>query len=116
MNTFFGKRFEMLVRDEILPNIFERFRFGRWWYKNEEIDLVISDNDMNLILAEVKWKTLSYKKAKTILSLLEKKGRYFEKNNIRYCLVAKKVEDKERLMKDYLIFDLEDIERILRLS
>ncbi|MCD6484884.1 MAG: ATP-binding protein [Candidatus Odinarchaeota archaeon] len=89
-------------------------KVGRWWYKNEEIDFIISDNDMNLILAEVKWKTLSYKKAKAILGLLEKKGRYFEKNKIRYCLVAKKVEDKERLMKDYLIFDLEDIERTLR--
>ncbi len=59
LETFFGKRFEIMVREEIahlaVPFKFEKI--GRWWFKDKEIDIVaFSEKTSEIFFAECKWK------------------------------------------------------------
>ena len=56
INTFFGKRFEDLIREQIASKISGFPHIGRWWYKDKEIDIVGLDATNNRILfGECKW-------------------------------------------------------------
>ena len=117
--AYMGRVFERLVGS---PEVFIEltgFRFtkiGRWWRKNEEIDLVaLNERERKALFVEVKWKSLSEREARGILKDLERKAEFvglddWEKS---YGLVAKGVEGKEELKKDYLVWDLEDFERLI---
>jgi len=96
------------------------FRFteiGKWWRKGEEIDLVaLNERAKKALFVEVKWRDLSEREARGILKDLKRKAeptglRDWEKG---YGLVAKKVEGKEALRdKGWLVWDLEDFERLI---
>ena len=58
-NIIVSKNYE-LVAPEILRSyeeeIFPILKVGRWWYKNEEIDLIgLNDHTNEILFAEVKW-------------------------------------------------------------
>jgi len=96
------------------------FRFteiGKWWRKGEEIDLVaLNERAKKALFVEVKWRDLSEREARGILKDLKRKA---EPTGLRdwekyYGLVAKKVEGKEALRdKGWLVWDLEDFERLI---
>ena len=99
-----------------LPFKFEKI--GRWWYKEEEIDIVaLNEREKKGLLVEVKWKTLKEREAREILEVLNKKSKLlglegWEKN---YGLIAREIKRKEPLIEDgYLVWDLEDFEEIVK--
>lgn len=116
-NSYLGKTFEKVAREFIVKLIREKklppyTRFGRWWNKNEEIDLVgLNERGRMALFIEVKWKGLTEREARGILKDLKRKGKLvglddWEKS---YGLVAKGVEGKEELRAEgWLVWDLED--------
>ncbi|WP_297497675.1 DUF234 domain-containing protein [Thermococcus sp.] len=91
------------------------FRFtkiGRWWHKNEEIDLMaLNEREKKALLVEVKWKELSKGETGGILKDLGRKSELVKLDDWEklYGLVAKKAEGKDELRKEgYLAWDLED--------
>jgi hypothetical protein len=89
-------------------------KIGRWWKKNEEIDIVATkEND--LYVCEVKWsnkpidnKVLQKLQRKTGL-LLEDLNKNFD--NITYCLFSKSGFDGLSPQKNLLMVSLDDIEK-----
>ncbi|WP_297477219.1 ATP-binding protein [Thermococcus sp.] len=117
-NAYLGGIFEDVARQFLvelnragkLP--FRFTKIGRWWRKNEEIDIVaLNERERRALLVEVKWKDLSVREARGVLKDLERKGGLiglegWEKS---YGLMAKKVKGKERLReKGFLAWDLSD--------
>jgi len=93
---------------------FSDYIFGRWWNKEEEIDIVGLDISRNrIIFGEVKWRDLSERDAKQVLNrLIEKSVNVKWGNNPekKYLLVGKKIEGKKRLIEDgYLVIELVDL-------
>jgi len=95
------------------------FRFtkiGRWWHRNEEIDLLaLNEREKKALLVEVKWKDLSEREARGILKSLERKSELvgLEGWEHFYGLVAKEVKNKETLRGEgWLLWDLEDFEKL----
>lgn len=91
---------------------FKFTEIGRWWRKNEEIDLVaLNKNEKKALLVEVKWKKLSRREARGILRDLKRKGDYIKLDTLEkhYGLIAKRIKDKEALKsEDWLVWDLKD--------
>jgi len=107
----FSVRFEELAREFLVikrPVEFEKI--GRWWYKGEEIDIVVIEG-RTAYLIEVKWKDLSRKDAGRVLKALERKSKLVRfDGTFKLGLIARKVEGKEELRRrGYTIWDLEDI-------
>ena len=95
------------------------FRFtkiGRWWHRNEEIDLLaLNEREKKALLVEVKWKDLSEREARGILKSLERKSELvgLEGWEHFYGLVPKEVKNKETLRGEgWLLWDLEDFEKL----
>jgi len=117
-NRYVGFAFEEIAKQFLvelnkagkLP--FRFTKIGRWWHKNEEIDLVaLNENERKALFVEVKWKSLGEREAKGILKDLEKKAELvgFEELEHHYGLVAKETEEKERLRKEgWRVWDLGD--------
>ncbi len=56
-SSYFGKRFEFLIRENFAKFFKEFETFGRWWDKDNEIDILALNEDKSEILfAECKWK------------------------------------------------------------
>ncbi|WP_256381357.1 ATP-binding protein [Thermococcus barophilus] len=122
-NRYLGWVFEGTAREFLiglnkagkLP--FRFTRIGKWWHKNEEIDLVaLNEREKKALFVEVKWKDLKEIEAKGILRDLERKGRLVGLDDWKksYGLVAKSIKEKEALRsKGYLVWDLRDLERII---
>jgi AAA+ ATPase superfamily predicted ATPase len=114
-NTYMGTVFERIAREMIvhLSMNSERlpFRFdmiGRWWHKEEEIDIVCLDQKKkSAMIFEVKWKDLKKKDVERIIASLERKSHSMglEGYDIHYGIVAKR-----SYHKDGLIFDLDDLQ------
>ena len=105
---------ELMLRKEILGD--KRFtKIGRWWHKDREIDIVaLNDDTKEIFFCECKWRSLSRNNASEILEKLKEKSKFVEWNNSRrkeyFCIVAKRIEDKEKLRKiGYQAFDLDDL-------
>ncbi len=69
LNTFFGKKFEQFGRQELFFSHFPDYeKCGRWWYKDEEIDIVgINDQNNAIIFIECKWSDLDDKDVQEIM-------------------------------------------------
>ncbi|RLF83799.1 ATP-binding protein, partial [Thermococci archaeon] len=91
---------------------------GRWWHKNEEIDLVaLNEKEKKALFIEVKWKELNEGEAKRILKDLERKAEVvgLEGWNKSYGVVAKGVERKEKMReKGWPVWDLQNFKNIQR--
>ncbi len=121
-NTYLGRTFEKAAREFLmelnkhggLP--FKFTKIGKWWHKNEEIDLVALDKRENkALLVEVKWKKLREKEARGVLKDLERKSGLVGLENWGkyYGLIAKGVKGKDDLKGEgWLLWDLEDFENL----
>ena len=122
-NTYLGTTFEKVAKEflirlnraRMLPLRFTRI--GRWWHKNEEIDLVALDEQgKKALLVEVKWKGLKEREAKGILKDLSRKAELvgLEEWKTYHGVVAKEIADKEALRKEgWLAWDLGDFREVL---
>ena len=114
MNTYFGKRFEIIVRKEFAPELVASSKIGKWWHKDQEIDIVgLNENKKQIAFFECKWKDISYNQSLKILEELKEKAgfvKWFNKQRKEhYGVIAKKIENKKGLReKGYLIYDLDD--------
>ncbi len=115
-SSFFGKKFESFVLQEIIPNLFPTYRkTGKWWYKNEEIDIIaLNEEEKKIVFLECKWSKLTKREVKRILQDLKRKAKKVQWNvgnrEESYGIIAKKIDQKEFFRENgYHIFDLSDI-------
>ena len=120
LDHYLGLIFEEIAKQFLIKLNKENklpFRFtkiGKWWHKNEEIDIVaLNGEKRNTLFVEVKWRNLKEKEAKTMLKNLERKAQNVQTDEHKYYgLIAKSVEGKEKLRSEkWLIWDLEDFKR-----
>ncbi len=124
INSYFGKAFENLAVEFLIEMNrkgsldFEFMDIGRWWHRNEEIDIVTLNREKKEIsFFECKWNSLNAKEAELILADLKHKAALVKWHNTRrkerYGIIAKDVKDKEELKSmGYLVFDLKDFAHI----
>ncbi|WP_456368616.1 ATP-binding protein [Thermococcus sp.] len=122
-NRYLGFVFEKIARQFLielnkagkLP--FRFSKIGRWWHKNEEIDLLaLNESEKKALFVEVKWKELSEREARGILKDLKRKSELvgLEGWEEFYGLVVKEVEGKEELRGEgFLVWALADFERLI---
>jgi len=89
-------------------------RIGRWWHKENEIDLVaLNEFDNEIFFIECKWADLKGNRIRKLFDELKDKSLLVDWNNDakkHYVIIAKKVDNKEFFRKEgYYIFDLEDM-------
>ncbi|MHA1491170.1 MAG: ATP-binding protein [Promethearchaeota archaeon] len=115
-NPFFGKKFERFCLNEVTPNLLPKYRkIGRWWYKNEEIDIIaINEEEDKITFIECKWSNLSIQKAEEIIKDLKRKVQSViwreDIRKERFGIIARSIKQKERLINQKIIaLDLEDI-------
>jgi hypothetical protein len=116
LDPYFGKQFEVLVRDELGRQLFPGYRIGRWWYREDEIDLVgLDDGTGSILFGECKWGDLSLREARMILRKLQKKSqsvraeKYLHRDYGVIC--AGTIDGKDTLRDEYThIYDRADLE------
>lgn len=122
-NTYVGKKFEKLIRTEVIRKVlpFTVSKAGRWWgfyrdaegRKELEIDIVaLNDATKDILFAECKWKDNA--DAKKVLDGLKTKAEYVEwnkgKRKEHYAIFARSFSQRA---KSAMCFDLKDIEKLL---
>ena len=124
-NQFVGQTFEKIAKVFIMHNLklFAVERIGRYWDKQAskgkrnrsiEIDIVAINSYRNTIaFFEVKWASLSYKKAMSILRDLKEKSKavkwHLDNRTEFFGIIAKRIENKEKLREEnFIAYDLED--------
>ncbi|MHA1770024.1 MAG: ATP-binding protein [Candidatus Thorarchaeota archaeon] len=122
-NQYLGKVFEdiaiqlllKLNKAKILP--FRFYKIGRWWYKDQEIDIVaLNEHEKIALFLEVKWSDLDATVAKEILTKLEDKSQFVGLDDWRkyYGIIAKKIDKVEKLNEEkWIVFALKDFETYL---
>jgi AAA+ ATPase superfamily predicted ATPase len=118
-NQYVGKHFETIVQ-EILEVLNERellpFRFtkiGRWWHKEKEIDVVaLNEKNKDVIFCECKWRD-NVSAPKIIRDLRGKAGFVPVESEKEYYIVFAKSFRKRMEEEDVILYDLEDMERLL---
>ncbi|MCZ7393655.1 MAG: ATP-binding protein [Candidatus Methanoperedens sp.] len=120
INSYFGKAFEKLAVEFLVEMNrkgslhFEFMDIGRWWHRNEEIDIITLNKEKKEIsFFECKWSSLNAEEAEIILAELKRKATlvkwYNARRKERYGIIAKDIEDKEELKgMGYIVFDLRD--------
>lgn len=113
-DTYFGRQFEVFVRQEVVPELYSAFTIGHWWFGEEEIDIVgCDDRSATILFGECKWGILTLKESRKILASLKKKSvhvRHARYTKEKFLLVARKIDGKEALRKEgYLVVDLDDM-------
>jgi len=122
-NIYLGHVFEQVATElltEMKTNHKLPFTFtsmGKWWFKNNEIDLIALDEEkQTATFIETKWSNLNKQDCQRILQNLKAKAQHFKwpRKNENYAIIAKKINEKEELKKQaHLIFDLHDFEPLL---
>ncbi|MBI2135982.1 ATP-binding protein [Candidatus Woesearchaeota archaeon] len=90
-------------------------KIGRWWYKEDEIDILCLDETANdnkeALFIECKWKELDEKSALAIIEKLKEKSKLvaLKRKKEYFGMIAKKLDGKERLRNaGYIVFDTRD--------
>jgi hypothetical protein len=121
LNVYVGRAFEEIAR-EFLWHIGKGrfFRLGRWWHREEEIDIVgLNDATKESAFFECKWSTLSKADTNRLLGELKRKAKLVKWHNRtrreEYGIIAKKIANKEALKSEgYIAYDLADFELFLK--
>ncbi len=114
-----GRMFELLAADLIRKKILfpdiHFTRLGRWWHREQEIDIVgLDEGSDRIMFCECKWSDLSPSEVRQVLSSLERKAADVRWRNDQrqelYCLIGKHIGGKEDLRTEgYRVCDLDDI-------
>jgi AAA+ ATPase superfamily predicted ATPase len=111
-NAFVGRSFENICKEYLIQsNIFSFTNLGSWWFKDNEIDIVATNESSNEILfGECKWKTSV--DSEKILKDLKLKAKSVDWNLTRrkekYVIFAKTFT-KRILDDDLFLISLDDI-------
>ncbi|NJE61384.1 ATP-binding protein [Thermococcus sp. 21S7] len=118
LQRVFSRRFEEVSKEfliELNQADWLPFRFtkiGRWWHKNEEIDLLaLNEQEKKALFVEVKWKKLREREARGILKDLKRKAELVDLDGWEksYGLIARKIKGIEGLRAEgYPAWDLVD--------
>jgi len=117
LGSFTSAAFEKICR-EFLAESGSYNKVGRWWHKDNEIDVVaLNEQTKEILFAECKWQ--DGVNAGKILASLREKAKLVQWNNEsrkeRFAVFAKSFRDREKPKEpDVTLFDLKDIERTLR--
>jgi len=124
INAYIGLMFEKICR-EFIKDKFPLFKIGRWWghYRDEdkkrqeiEIDIAaLNEDNKKILFCECKWQDKV--DAPKILNELKDKSAYVDWNNSRrkeYFAVFAKSFKKKFKEKNVYLFDLKDIEKIIK--
>lgn len=89
-------------------------KIGRWWHRDEEIDIVaLNEKEKQILFAECKWQ--SKVNAKKVLAALKEKAKLVEwhqgKRKEYYAVFAKSFKE-EFQEPNVMLFDLEELGRI----
>ena len=110
--SFIGYAFEGICL-EWVRKTYTQYLVGKWWDRNNEIDIVgIDPATSTLLVAEVKWKDVADRDARTLMETLRVKASSITDSyeKIKYMIVAKSLPTKNRLRDEgILAYDLEDI-------
>jgi len=127
--SYIGRRFESLVRDELLKKlpIFTAQKTGRWWghYRDQtsnirkevEIDIVaLNTSTQQILFGECKWKNNI--DGPLVLKNLQLKTQYFEwlrkhQNWEKHYLVIAKSFQKKTSAENVHYVDMKDMEKLL---
>jgi len=120
-NQYLGWVFEKVARQFLVrlarAGNLKFTKIGRWWHKDEEIDLVaLNEQEKKALFVEVKWKSLKEREARGILKDLERKAGLVGLEGWEHCygLIGKSIEGDERLKEEgWLVWDLENFERFI---
>lgn len=110
LNRYLGQTFEKLSQEHVSER-YPMYRVGRWWHKEEEIDIAaIEVNGNRAMFFECKWRDLDPDEVKRIRYQLNKKikkirGLDLENREIEACIIARSFTS-EKGKND---IDLEDI-------
>ncbi len=109
LNSYFGKRFETLIREEIAYRMFKFPEIGHWWYKDKEIDIVgINNKTEEILFGECKWQ--DNVDAEKLLKKLKRKAKLVKwknkKRKERFAIIARSFKKR---IKDCQCVDLDDI-------
>jgi hypothetical protein len=119
-NTHLGHVFEETA-PEIISEInkkkqlpFTYTTIGKWWFKNNEIDLIAIDEEKQITtFLEVKWSILTKQDFERTITSLKAKTPQFKYNRKKenYGIIAKQINEKQELrQKGYIALDLEDLQ------
>jgi AAA+ ATPase superfamily predicted ATPase len=115
LDSYIGRIFEDICKQFLIKNkLFASLKIGKWWYKDEEIDIVgLNEDKKEINFFECKWKKLSYDQSLKILKKLKDKSVSVKwLNDTRkeyYGIFAKKIEKKDEIKKQgYFAYDLDD--------
>ncbi|MFT4310565.1 MAG: ATP-binding protein [Candidatus Woesearchaeota archaeon] len=89
LHSFTGIIFEQIVLSELMRNKkYENYLFGKWWDKHEEVDVVgIDHTNKQILIGEVKFKTLTPNDIHSIKNNLLKKVKKINTFNYKLELV-----------------------------
>jgi hypothetical protein len=122
-NVYLGHAFEQAAAELLtemkmqnkLPFTFTTI--GKWWYKNDEIDLIALDEEkQTATFLETKWSTINKRDCERILQNLKTKAQHFRWNRKKenYGIIAKKINEKNYLKdQGYVAFDLTSFDPLL---
>jgi len=113
LNTYIGHIFEGISINFLIKSKIIKFdKIGKWWHEDSEIDIIALNNlDNEIIFLECKWKVLNYYNINSILLNFENEAKNVKwRNNSkeRFGVIAKKIIDKEKIDKNYIVIDLND--------
>jgi len=118
LNCYYGRAFERAAREFLVAKL-SLSKAQKQWGKipkaekgkdTYEIDLIGSSKKASYIF-EIKWQGLKYTETLRLLEQLVAKAKFVQKlpTNILFGIVAKKIEQKEKLRAaNYLVYDLDD--------
>ena len=118
-NKYLGSVFEDISKEflikanewGILP--FKFTHLGRWWDRENEIDIVAMTKGGQCMFFEVKWSDLSFSSARRVLHNLETKAEsvHIKRDREYFGIISRKISGKKRLRDmGYLAFDLTDFD------
>ncbi len=118
-SSYMGYRFEflceILIRKRYFTLPITPTTIGKWWHREEEIDIVALDEEgVEIFFCEVKWKNLGKNETLKLLDRLKRKAVMMKwRSNERkeyYSVIAKKIDGKKEISgMGYFVYDLEDI-------
>ncbi|OYT53112.1 MAG: hypothetical protein B6U72_06840 [Candidatus Altiarchaeales archaeon ex4484_2] len=115
-NSYLGPVFENVARQFLIKerkNIFDFNQIGRWWHKDNEIDLIaLNEQTKKALFCECKWKE-NINPGKILNELRIKSGDFRWHNSERteyHALFAKSFKEKINT-PNTMLFDLKDLEK-----
>ncbi len=123
-DTYVARVVEMLIRRELVYELLSRRLIesemgivGKWWYRGEEIDVVVQGETKTLFI-EVKWSDLDLREAMAIARDLEARASVsgLQKSSNLYLVIARSVERCRPICRDgpYAAVDLLNLLTYLR--